>query len=212
MPPDYKSERVRGVNYKYSPVWTTDLESEDHWRLYWQQQKIMQHKIHPKDRVLEIGMGSGFTANYLRLKNIEVTTFDIDPGKHPDIVANLVEYQFPEHYDHILAFQVFEHIPFEEFKAVIPKIAKACKKNVFLSIPRNEMTWLHLELRLPKIDKKEFRLTSLRGRVKEPLHFWEADDGSISRHLFETTLRDCGLTVQSMIKRFSRLYYSLSKG
>ena len=51
------------------------------------------------DTVLEIGPGSGFTSNYLRSKGIAVTTLDIDPAKHPDIVANVVEYEFPEPHD-----------------------------------------------------------------------------------------------------------------
>lgn len=95
---NYKKERVRGVEYKYSAEWIYDLESEEHWRLYWTQQKLMQGKVSLGDNVLEIGVGSGFTANYLKAKGVNIKTLDIDKGKESDIVANLVEYQFPDHY------------------------------------------------------------------------------------------------------------------
>ena len=91
---NYEKETIRGVEYKYSAEWIYDLESEEHWRLYWNQQKLMQNKVSSGDNVLEIGVGSGFTANYLKSKSINVKTLDIDRGKKPDIVANLVEYQF----------------------------------------------------------------------------------------------------------------------
>ena len=57
------------------------MEEEEHWRLYWNQQKIAESKIQAGDRVLEIGLGTGFTANYLRGRGVRVTTLDIDAEK-----------------------------------------------------------------------------------------------------------------------------------
>jgi 2-polyprenyl-3-methyl-5-hydroxy-6-metoxy-1,4-benzoquinol methylase len=206
---NYKKEIVRDVEYKYSAEWIYDLESEDHWRLYWNQQKLIQHKVKQGDNVLEIGVGSGFNANYLKSKGINVKTLDIDRDKKPDIVANLVEYQFPDRYDHILAFEVFEHIPFVEFKGVIEKISIVCKNYIFLSIPRNEKVWLQFAFQLPIIGKREFRFVTLRGNVTEPAHFWEIGDGSVSTNDFEQELLKCGLTIVSKMKRFSRIFYTL---
>lgn len=206
---NYKKEIIRGVEYKYSAEWIYDLESEEHWRLYWNQQKLMQNKVSYGDNVLEIGVGSGFTANYLKSKGVNVKTLDIDRGKKPDIVANLVEYQFPERYDHVLAFEVFEHIPFIEFKGVIEKISNVCKKYIFFSVPRNEKVWLHFNFQLP-IGKREFRFVKLRGKVTEPAHFWEIGDGYVSINDLEQELLKCGLTILAKMKRFSRIFYTLS--
>jgi len=206
----YNKEIIRGVEYKYSSEWIYDLESEQHWRLYWYQQKLMQNKANFGDNVLEIGVGSGFTANYLKSKGVNVKTLDIDRDKKPDIVANLVEYQFPERYDHILAFEVFEHIPFIEFKGVIKKISSICKKHVFLSVPRNERLWFQIDIQFPIIGKKEFRFAALKNKVTEPAHFWEIGDGSVSINDFEQELCKCGLTVLTKLKRFSRIFYALS--
>jgi uncharacterized UPF0146 family protein len=206
---NYKKEIIRGVDYKYSAEWIYDLESEEHWRLYWNQQKLIQNRVNCGDNVLEIGVGSGFTANYLKSKGVNVKTLDIDREKKPDIVANLVEYQFRESYDHVLAFEVFEHIPFIEFKSVIKKICKACDQHVFLSVPRNEKVHLHFAFRLPIIGQRDFRFVKLKNKITSPAHFWELDDGSVSINDFEQELLKCGLTILDKMKRFSRIFYAL---
>ena len=208
---DYKTEKVRGVEYQYAADWIYSLESEEHWRLYWHQQRIMQHLVRKGESVLEIGVGSGFAANYLKSKAVHVTTLDIDKEKQPDIVANIVQYQFLEQYDHIIAFEVFEHIPFLEFKEMLPKISRACKKTLFLSVPRNERTWFQMDMYLPRIGRKQLRVTTLKGKTTEPAHFWEIDDGSVSTADFEQALSACGLYVQSITKQFSRIFYTLKQ-
>jgi 2-polyprenyl-3-methyl-5-hydroxy-6-metoxy-1,4-benzoquinol methylase len=207
---NYKSKKVGGVEYIYSAEWIYDLESEEHWRLYWNQQKLMQNKVRRGDNVLEIGVGSGFTANYLKSKGVKMKTLDIDREKEPDIVANLVEYQFPDCYDHILAFEVFEHIPFIQFKNIIGKMSNVCKNYMFLSFPRNEKLWLKLNFQLPILGKKELCLVTLKGKVTEPAHFWEIDDGSVSINDLEDVFCKCGLTILTKIKRFSRIFYALN--
>ena len=206
---NYEKEKIRGVEYKYSAEWIYDLESEEHWRLYWNQQKLMQNKVGSGDHVLEIGVGSGFTANYLKSKGVHIRTLDIDREKNPDIVANLVEYPFPDRYDHVLAFEVFEHIPFVEFKSVFDKISKVCKKYIFLSLPRNERVWLQLNFQLPIIGKKELRFATLRGKVIEPAHFWEIGDGSVAIDDLEQLFGKCGFTILTRTRRFSRIFYAL---
>ena len=57
------SETAEGAEYRYSSHWIHELEGETHWRLYWRQQKLMQDLVREGDRVLEIGVGTGFTAN-----------------------------------------------------------------------------------------------------------------------------------------------------
>lgn len=206
---NYKKEIIRGVEYKYSAEWIYDLESEEHWRLYWSQQKLMQNKVSRGDKVLEIGVGSGFTANYLKSKGVNVKTLDIDREKKPDIVANLVEYQFTDHYDHVLAFEVFEHIPFFEFKSVIEKISHVCKKYLFLSVPMNEKVLLQFDFKLPIVGKKEFCFAPLKNKITNSAHFWEIGDGSVSINEFEQQLLRREFTILTKMKRFSRLFYAL---
>ena len=206
---NYQKKIVGGIEYKYSPEWIYDLESEEHWRLYWYQQKLMQNKVRSGDMVLEIGVGSGFTANYLRSKDVNIKTLDIDTEKKPDIVTNLVKYQFPDRYDHILAFEVFEHVPFVEFKRVLEKLRNACGKCLFLSVPLNEKLWFQLSIQMPLFRKKRLRFVTLRGKVSEPAHFWEVGDGAVSFDDLEHEFYKHAFTIRTKSIRFSRIFYAL---
>ena len=202
-------EVVSGTQYKYSSSWIHSLESEKHWRLYWQQQNIMEDLVDAGQHVLEIGVGSGFAANYLRSKNIAVTTLDIDEDKNPDIVANLVTYEFQKVYDHILGFEVFEHIPFKEFKELLDTFGKICNGYLFISLPRNERVWIQCDVKLPILGNRRFEVTTLKRKITEPHHFWEVDYGEFNKRYLENTFNQHGFEVFNCQKKFSKLFYTL---
>lgn len=163
------------MEYKYSSDWIHRLEGEEHWRSYWHQLRIILPQLKQGDTILEIGPGSGFLTNYLRSKGYHVTTLDIDDEKSPDIVANLVKYPFPDPYDHILAFEVFEHIPFEKFADTLPLLRKAVQKCLFLSVPLNHRIWFRADLLVPYFKHISFALRLKRGKIEAGHHFWELD-------------------------------------
>ena len=211
MDNDERTEIVDGYTYRYSAAWIKELETEHHWRHYWHQQKLMEGLVRPGDRVLEIGVGSGFTANYLRSRGVSVTTLDIDERKKPDIVANIVQYDFAESYDHILAFEVFEHIPFEQVRSILTKLHRSAGKFLFLSVPRNERRWLRLEIWLPFKIHKVLEVATRKRRITEPHHYWEVDDGKISMKSFREMLAEKGWEVRRREKFWSLIYLALEK-
>ena len=169
----------------------------------------MRDLLAPGDRVLEIGIGTQFVANYLRSKGISVTTLDIDADKHPEIVANIALYEFPTSYDAILAFQVFEHMPYEDFEAVLPRLAAAARRQVFISVPRNRRTILGVRLKLPKLRSRSFAWKANKGRIDEPFHVWEVDHGGITVQSLEETFARHGLKIHRRDEAFDRLFYAL---
>ena len=56
---------------KFSSKWINQLESEEHWLSYWYQLKLMSKEVKPNDNLIEIGIGTGFTSNYLISKGCE---------------------------------------------------------------------------------------------------------------------------------------------
>lgn len=200
--PDEKQEVVDGVVYRYSTEWIHSLESEFHWQLYWQQQKIMQNLIMPGEHVLELGVGSGFTANYLKSKGIRVTTIDIDEEKNPDIVGNIVTYKFKNDYDHILAFEVLEHIPFDQVEILLPKLSAVCDKNFFISVPMNRTVLFYLNLKLPKMKEISWGLTRKKGRLLSEHHFWEIGFQSITEKKLEGLFVHSGYQILASEKVF----------
>ena len=120
---------------KYSSDWINKLESKEHWLSYWHQIKLMLESLEPKDSIIELGIGSGFTSNYLRSKNIDVLTVDIDKKKSPDIVSDAISFKPNKNYDHFCAFEVFEHMKFEDMENVLNNINSKIDKNIFISVP-----------------------------------------------------------------------------
>jgi hypothetical protein len=186
-----------GVVYRYASEWIHKLEGEARWRLYWQQQKLMDNLVRPGQTLLEIGPGNGFTSGYLRHRGLDVTTLDIDPDKHPDIVANVATCEFPRTYDAVLAFEVFEHIPFDKFEQVVERLAGVAREYVFLSLPRNELVPFRLSLKLgARRREHSVEWRRLEGKIREIHHFWELDCGDTTLARVERLFTSHGFRIE----------------
>jgi hypothetical protein len=196
-----------GVAYPRDSTWINQLETERHWQLYYRQQQLMDGLFNPGDELLEIGPGTGFTATYLRSKGMRVTTLDFAPGMKPDIVANMLTYEFPDQYDATLAFEVFEHVPFEKFREALPRIAAACRRYLIFSVPRNTKTPFWIELKLPRLKPIRWALSTKRGRMSSPNHFWEVDYG-VSLAELNQAIESCGLKIERQFEDLERMFFA----
>jgi ubiquinone/menaquinone biosynthesis C-methylase UbiE len=192
--------------YQYSSDWIHKHENLHHWMLYWHQVDMVRSRIKEGDRILEIGVGTKFTSNYLKSKGFEVVTMDIDPDKKPDIVGNVVQDELKEEFDYVLAFEVFEHIPFGDFRKVLDKIHRICRKGLLISLPRNEKQWLKLSAELPGRKTYGFRFATLRKKIITRHHHWEVDFSPYTKSMLENTFRDHRFLVEDC-RRVSSLYF-----
>ncbi|MEA1896866.1 MAG: class I SAM-dependent methyltransferase [Bacteroidota bacterium] len=197
--------------YTYSSEWIHRFENRRHWLFYWHQISLIQSHISRGDKILEIGMGSGFTSNYLRSKSYQVKTLDIDPAKDPDIIANLVEYDYPEPFDYVLAFEVFEHIPFEDFEKVLSNMSKVCQKGLLISLPRNEKVWLRISMELPGSKISNFKIATRRRKLISKHHYWEIDYKSFSKSRIEELFEENNFEIVTLNKIYSLYFYALKK-
>jgi ubiquinone/menaquinone biosynthesis C-methylase UbiE len=195
----------------YSSEWIHQLESKRHWIFYWNQFRTINAVLEEGDRILEIGVGTRFTSNYLKSKGYDVTTLDIDAQKNPDIVADIVTRDLPGEYDHILGFEVFEHIPFEDFKQVLLKLHRVCKKYLFLSLPRNEKVWLNAEFEVPGSRKFRFRMATKRNKILSRHHHWEVDYGPYNNNMLQALFTEKGFQTERIEKVDSLFFYSLKR-
>ena len=198
------------LKYRYSSDWTDKLENQKHWNLYWHQQRLIHNYIKPGNHLLEIGPGNGFTTNLLRNKGFQVTTLDIDENKKPDICANIVEYQFTRNYDHILGFEIFEHIPFEEFLQVLSKLNSVCNNYLFISLPLNVKIWLRFSLKTPRFQIRNFQITTIRNKILVQNHHWELDHYKTKRKKVEKEFNRLGFFIEKKQKVLNYYFYILS--
>ncbi len=205
---DRKEKKEGDVTYSFSSDWITRFESEEHWLLY-RQQQFMIHKVAKEgDNFLEIGPGTGFCSGYLRGKGFNVTTIDIDEAKKPDIVANITTYVPEKRYDHIIAFEILEHIPYEECLKSLKTLSSYCKYFT-ISVPYNEERLIRARLSLPIIKHTSFSITLPKSKISEPNHFWEVNHGKQSEKKVISDFLAQGYTLKGRSKFVSRLYITL---
>ena len=206
---DGKSQLLDGVEYTYYSDWINNFESKEHWSLYWEQINLVLKELKKGDTLLEIGPGTGFLSNYLRSKGYQVTTLDIDKQKSPDIQCNIVEYSFPDQYDHIIAFEVFEHIPYDKFTEVLPKLRKSARKNLFFSLPRNYKVWFSIDLIITYIRNVSFTFKTKRRKITTITHFWELDYKDFTLKNLAVLTKDAGFLTTKIVKESQAVFFQL---
>ena len=143
------------------------------------------HSLGPR-RVLEVGMGNGFTSAYLQRSGIDVVTVDINPSLSPDICCDLESLPLRLHdsFDAVSCCEVLEHMPFDSFEGSI-SILRRYADTLFLTLPYGRrIVGAGGFLRLP--DNKYIRMpgNKLMGlwlslpwprKFLPNEHFWELD-------------------------------------
>lgn len=129
--------------------------------------------------VLEVGTGSGFTAQALRQEGVRVFTLDVDPALRPTLVASVRQLPLAEaSVDVSLCCQVLEHLPFAEFAPALAELWRVAAKGVVMSLPDQER-YLRVCLGTRKRITVADQIIDVprRGRQRpagmDPQHFWE---------------------------------------
>lgn len=93
-------------------------------------------KTRPRS-ILEIGVGDGVVSNHVRTQtDIEYTTADHAADLKPDVVADIRELPFKDgSFDTVCAFEVLEHLPFEDFEKGVGELARVARNYVVISLP-----------------------------------------------------------------------------
>lgn len=112
-------------------------DDRERWMSYWHQIRVVL-RVRPR-RVLEIGPGSGVFRSYLQRAGVTVETLDLDPSRDVDFVGDVTRLDdaLPagRTYDAVCAFQVLEHLPFDELDACLAGLARRAAPHCFLSLP-----------------------------------------------------------------------------
>lgn len=145
--------------------------------------------VTPAGKVLEIGVGNGIVSDYFRKAGLAVTTCDIDSALGPDVVGDVRQLPFPnQSFDAVVAFEVLEHIPFEDFERALGELARVSRRFVLISLPYRA-TGIEFALKFPFI-RTIFGRSVLDFFMRIPLtfrrekpnsqHHWELDRGHFS--------------------------------
>jgi SAM-dependent methyltransferase len=145
--------------------------------------------------VLEVGPGDGFIKRNLPDRSLPVTTIDFDESLGPDVVADVRCLPFPDRrFDAVCAFQVLEHLPWEDVGKAIREMKRCAAMAVLLSLP-DAGSYVQVQTRLPFVGTRRWMIELDRfWRRKHRFdgqHYWEVGTAGHSKELVRQRL-ECG--------------------
>lgn len=173
----------------------------DRWMSYFHQLGLIE-KIGAKT-VLEVGVGSGVLARELVARGVDVTTLDIAEDLQPNIVASVTAIPRDDaSFDAAVAFEVLEHMPFEESTQALRELARVARTHVLVSLPHPGWVF-SIIYKLPLFPRIEilFQIPFFwRTHQFNGEHYWELGTKGYSIRHFVDVARACGLRLVSLDK------------
>ena len=139
--------------------------------------QLLELELSGGNTFLEIGPGNGLMRTIGALYDLEITTFDFDESLKPDHVGSASDMQFPgSSFDVVCAFQMLEHLPFDESLLVLKEMARVAKRSVIISLPDSRRLWT-LSGSVPIFGAVQFSLSNPfftpRPHIFGGEHYWE---------------------------------------
>lgn len=127
--------------------------------------------------VLEVGPGAGVFKAVCEVLGVAVETADIDPELGPDYICSVLDLPFEDAaFDVTCAFQMLEHIPFEDSMRALAELGRTARNGVVVSLPDADPAWPTI-VTLPRFGQRSFLLRKPFFRPKEHVfrgeHYWE---------------------------------------
>jgi len=103
---------------------------------HWHQANAVCEHTRQGGSVLEVGPGSGHTTWLLRQWGMKVTTLDFDEAVGPNVVGDVTRIPCDDDaFDCVIAAEVLEHIPFDEFGKALAELGRVCRGHIVVTLP-----------------------------------------------------------------------------
>lgn len=152
--------------------------------------------------VLEVGLGDGVLKNYLRENTkIEYSSIDIADDLGADIQGDVRNLPLADEcFDAVCAFEVLEHLPFEDFETALAELFRVTRKHVLISLPHFGPPVKGL-LKIPFLPEFKFALKIPFARVHNfnGQHYWEIGKKGYPNKRIRTILKSHGTLCKEFI-------------
>lgn len=176
-----------------------NYDNKGRFNSYWHQiEEILKSE---GKTILEIGIGNSFIRDYLKKRNLNIITIDIDLNLKPDIVGSVLFLPIVNNsFETVVCYQVLEHLPFENIPIAISELSRVAKKYVIISLP-NRMKLFRLDIAIYPLFQKSINLTI--PYLIPPKHKYDGE------HYWEIGKR--GTLIKNIKALFSKHYLELVK-
>lgn len=165
---------------------------------YWNQIDLVVRR--EPSSIVEIGIGSGFVARYLRSVGLDVHTVDFDERLEPDTVASVLDLPFEDNsFDLVCCFETLEHLPWEELAPALSELRRVAARWVLISLPdvthylrvRVERGWLrkHVDV-FRDVPNRNPPVHEFNGE-----HYWEIGKAGYPIDRIRRAISDAGLSI-----------------
>ncbi len=150
-------------------------------------------KLHP-ERVLEVGPGPGLFKAVAGTMGLHVETLDLDPELKPDHVGSVFEMPFEDgSFDVVCAFQVLEHMPFEQSQEAFREMVRVAGKAIVISLPDAATRW-PVSIHVPMLGPVRLLIPKPRLGASthefDGEHYWEISKAGYSLNRVTTDFMD----------------------
>lgn len=159
---------------------------------YWQLKEVLAQE---PSSILEVGVGDRVFGSFIKNNtSVSYTSVDIAKDLHPDVVGSVLELPFADtSFDVVCAFEVLEHLPFEQLDKAVGELCRVARTHIVISLPHFG-PMLSFSLKIPF-------LPLLRMAIKLPFpkkhsfngeHYWEIGKRGYSVSLIRNKLSPYG--------------------
>lgn len=165
--------------------------------------------LHPRS-VLEVGVGDRVFGDFIKNNSaVAYTSVDFAADLRPDVVGSILALPFPDKsYDVACAFEVLEHLPFEQVDAALSELSRVARTHVAISVPHFGPMFSFL-LKIPLIPQIcfAFKIPFAKKHVWNGQHYWELGKRGYPARRLRQTLERHGRIVRDFVPQNSAYHH-----
>jgi len=198
-------------------------DTKERFNNYWHQIDEIT-KLEP-DSILEVGIWNSFVSDYLEKHGYDLITLDVKKDIEPDVVADVRKLPFGEEsFEMIVACEVLEHIPFDEFGKVLSQFYRIAGSYVIISVPdvRFYIKFNHELIKFFDLKKvinlpiNEFLFKTGAYRLLDGIetpnskhHEWEIGRKSYPLEMIKSKIKEQGFKIKKDYRVFESPYHHI---
>jgi len=154
------------------------------------------------ETILEIGVGDKVFSSYIKNNTaVKYVSLDVAEDLQPDVVGDLTTLPFPDNsFDVVCAFEVLEHIPFDQFTHCLREMSRVSARYIIISVPHFGPS-VEFAFKIPflKRYKWSFKIPFNPPHVFNGEHHWEIGKKNYPIALIRKKLAEVGIIERDFV-------------